>query len=273
MKKVYVIFILFVWAIFYTHANTTNASFVCQDEYNRINELKIELANLQEQYVWWKIEAQVNELYTTASASFKNAIILSKYKEWADKESLLIVQINKQITVYQICISNEKANMKSNLDNAESDLNQAKSKLAQMCYNMNAVPNAAYTNCECVIWTSYSSSVWKCITETLTPKCYDLVNGYIWSDNGCYCKLWYSWEDSIKKCKDNGTIPSVVRLKAQVQFDRYKKQYIRFTQSIQKTKYNTLLTALQKKTKTLKWDNQKINNLIIELVTAEIAKL
>ncbi len=72
---------------------------------------------------------------------------------------------------------------------------------------------------------------------------------------------------------DNKTISRTVRLKAQVQFDRYKRQYSQLIQSVQKSKYKSLLSTFQKKTKTLKWEKKLVNNLIIELINIEISKL
>lgn len=260
--------------MFYTFVGTASASSACQSEYNKINDLKIELANLQEQYLWSKIEKEIRANY--AWSPFADAMINAKYQEWADKEALLIVQINKQIAIYQICINNAKETARTEMDNAKTEMDNAKSSFAQTCYNMNAVPNASHTNCECTIWTSYSTSVWKCIsqkTETTVNSCSNIVNGYTGIDNKCYCKLGYSWNTTENSCKENNSITSILRLKAQVQFDKYKKQYSQYIQSVQKSKYKTLLATLQKKTKTLKWDNQKINNLIIELITIEVWKL
>lgn len=271
MKKLYLILVWVIWILFYTNSSIVNASSVCQTEYNRINELKIELANLQEQYVWGKIEKEINEKYPWGP--YNSALINAKYQEWADKEALLIVQINKQITIYEVCLNNAKETIKVGLDNAETDLTNAKDSFIQNCQKMNAVANSSYTNCECVLWTSYNSSVWKCTSDTPSSKCYDLVNGYLWTDGSCYCKLWYSWDDTSKKCKDNGTISVKLKNKAKLQFDKYKKQYSRLTKESQKYKYETLLAGFQKKAKNLKWDNLTVNNLIIELIKSEISKL
>lgn len=64
-----------------------------------------------------------------------------------------------------------------------------------------------------------------------------------------------------------------LKRKAQLQFDRYKKQYARLSTDTQKSKYQSLLTSLQRKNKILKWDNLLLNNLIIDLVNAEVSKL
>ncbi len=274
MNKVYIILIWLIWVLFLINTNIARASSECQSDYSRINELKIELANLQEQYVWGQIEKEIQAKYPWSP--YNDAMIAAKYKEWADKEALLIVQINKQIAIYQTCINNAKETARIEMDNAKTEMDNAKSSFAQTCYNMNAVPNSSNTNCECVIWTSYSTSAWKCISqkkETTVNSCSNIVNGYIGIDNKCYCKLGYSWNTTENSCKENNSITSILRLKAQVQFDKYKKQYSQYIQSVQKSKYQTLLATLQKKTKKLKWDNQKINNLIIELITIEVWKL
>ncbi len=274
MSKTYTIVAWFLWILFYTFVGTANAWSACQPEYNKINDLKIELANLQEQYVWWKIEKEIQALYPWSP--YTNWLINAKYQEWADKEAVLIVQINKQIAIYESCVSTEKESAKIAMDNAKSELDDARNQFSQTCYKMNAVPNSTYTNCECVLGTSYSTSAWKCIsqkTETAVNSCSNIPNGYTGTDGKCYCTLGYSWDTSANSCKNNNTISNTLRLKAQIQFDKYEKQYSQFIQSVQKSKYQSILITLKKKSKTLKWDNQKINNLLIELITIKISKI
>ncbi len=73
--------------------------------------------------------------------------------------------------------------------------------------------------------------------------------------------------------KQNAKKIDWLKSKAKLQFDRYKKQYARLSKDTQKSKYQSLLTGFQRKSKTLKWDNLTVNNLIIELINAEISKL
>lgn len=73
--------------------------------------------------------------------------------------------------------------------------------------------------------------------------------------------------------KQNAKKIDWIKSKAKLQFDRYKNQYSRLAKDTQKAKYQSLLTGFQRKSKTLKWDNLTLNNLIIELINTEISKL
>ena len=61
--------------------------------------------------------------------------------------------------------------------------------------------------------------------------------------------------------------------KAQLLFDGYKKSYYKLSNNIQKSRYQSLLSGFQKKSKFLRWDNLIVNNIIIDMIATEVSKL
>lgn len=126
---------------------------------------------------------------------------------------------------------------------------------------------------------SYVSAYLSTITNIETvPSC---GKNSSLSNGKCSCLSWYAWEypdnasnyDCKLKVTFNNTTSVTLKKKAQLQFDKYKKQYASYSKLSQKYKYQGLLIGFQKKAKALKWDALIVNKLIVELINSEISKL
>ena len=127
---------------------------------------------------------------------------------------------------------------------------------------------------------SYSNNyLLNIVTNISTPSC---GKNSISSNGKCSCVVWYIWEypdlASNYDCKlrnaiNTTNIPSSANRKAQVRFAWYKNQYSYLSRSEQKKKYQSLASGLQRKLKNLKWESLSVNQILLELINAEILKL
>lgn len=127
---------------------------------------------------------------------------------------------------------------------------------------------------------SYSNNYSLDFVATLSvPSC---GKNSVPSNGKCLCVSWYTWEypdipnNYDCKLKNNTSINNVqssANKKAQVRLAWYKNQYSYLSKSEQKKKYQSLALGLQRKLKNLKWENLSINQILLELINAEILKL